>query len=232
MIKVRKSSQRRHADHGWLNSHHTFSFASYYDPAQMGFRALRVMNEDRVVPGLGFGTHTHDNMEIVSYVLEGQLEHKDSMGNGEVLTPGEFQRISAGTGIEHSEFNPSNTEPVHFYQIWLIPAEKNIEPSYEQKRFPDDELLGRLRLVASPTGENNSLTISTDAKIYLSKLSAAETVQAHFKRARHGWLQVLRGRVELNGLSLDTGDGAAITDEPNIEIVATQDAEIMLFDLA
>ena len=232
MITIRPHDERGHADHGWLNSYHTFSFASYRDPNHMGFRSLRVMNEDRVDPGQGFGTHSHDNMEIVSYVLEGALEHKDSMGNGEVLPPGEFQRMSAGTGIQHSEFNPSADTSVHFYQIWLIPAERDIEPSYEQKRFGEDELADTLRLVASPHGEDNSLTIHTDARIYLGKLNPGQSVEFSLAHSRHAWLQILRGAATLNGNSMQTGDGAAISEESTLTIVATLDAEMMLFDLA
>ena len=232
MITIRPHDERGHADHGWLNSYHTFSFASYRDPNHMGFRSLRVMNEDRVDPGQGFGTHSHDNMEIVSYVLEGALEHQDSMGNGEVLPPGEFQRMSAGTGIQHSEFNPSADTSVHFYQIWLIPAERDIEPSYEQKRFGEDELADTLRLVASPHGEDNSLTIHTDARIYLGKLNPGQSVEFSLAHSRHAWLQILRGAATLNGNSMQTGDGAAISEESTLTIVATLDAEMMLFDLA
>jgi redox-sensitive bicupin YhaK (pirin superfamily) len=184
MITVRKAADRGHADHGWLKAADTFSFASYQDPGHMGFRSLRVMNEDRVAPGKGFGTHPHRDMEIVTYVLEGALEHKDSMGNGEVLTPGEFQRMSAGSGIQHSEFNPSSEEPTHLYQIWLLPAEKGIEPSYEQKRF-DDQLENELRLVASPGGEEGSLTIYQDARIYLSRLDAGKSVDVDLAEGRH-----------------------------------------------
>ncbi|QDV67938.1 Quercetin 2,3-dioxygenase [Rosistilla carotiformis] len=232
MIKVRKANDRGHADHGWLNSHHTFSFASYRDPTQMGFRALRVINEDRVAAGQGFGTHPHHDMEIVSYVLQGALEHKDSLGNGEVLRPGEFQRISAGTGITHSEFNPLADESTHFYQIWLQPESSGIDPSYEQKRFDDNELSNTLRLVASPDAADGSLLIHQDARIFLSQLDADHSVQATFAAGRHGWLQVLRGSVTLNGEALETSDGAAISDESTLVITATTDAEIMLFDLA
>ncbi|QDV56003.1 pirin family protein [Rosistilla oblonga] len=232
MIKVRKADDRGHADHGWLDAHHTFSFASYRDPTQMGFRALRVMNEDRIAAGQGFGTHPHRDMEIVTYVLEGALEHKDSLGNGEVLRPGEFQRITAGTGITHSEFNPSADEPTHLYQIWLHPNRSGIEPSYEQKRFDDDKLSNALRLVASPDSSDGSLLIHQDARIYLSKLDAKHSVQTPLAAGRHGWLQVLRGSITLNGEALDTSDGAAISDEPTLELTATTDAEIMLFDLA
>ena len=197
----------------------------------MGFRSLRVMNEDRVAPDKGFGTHPHRDMEIVTYVLEGALEHKDSMGNGEVLTPGEFQRMSAGTGIEHSEFNPSSDEPTHLYQIWLLPTEKGIEPSYEQKRF-DDRLQNELRLVASPDGEEGSLKIYQDARIYLSRLDAGKLVDVDLADGRHAWLQVLRGSVTLNDIKLSTSDGAAVSDETSLTITATNDAEIMLFDLS
>jgi redox-sensitive bicupin YhaK (pirin superfamily) len=232
MIRIRKSLDRGHADHGWLNTYHTFSFADYHDPAQMGFRSLRVINEDRVQPGMGFGAHGHRDMEIVTYVLEGALEHKDSLGNGSVLRPGEFQRISAGTGVQHSEFNPSASEPVHFYQIWLLPKTKGIEPSYEQKMFPEAEKRGKLRLVASPEGSDGSLAIHQDARVYLSTLVPGESVAHAIAPGRHAWLQILRGRVSVNGTSLETSDGLAASDEPSLTIVANQPAEIMLFDLA
>ncbi|QDS88099.1 Quercetin 2,3-dioxygenase [Rosistilla ulvae] len=232
MIKVRKADDRGHADHGWLNTHHTFSFASYRDPAQMGFRALRVINEDHIAAGRGFGTHPHRDMEIVTYVLQGALEHKDSLGNGEVLRPGEFQRITAGTGITHSEFNPSADEPTHLYQIWLHPSRSGIVPSYEQKRFDDSELTNTLRMVASPDGADGSLSIHQDARIFLSKLDANHSAQTPLAEGRHGWLQVLRGSIALNGQAMATSDGAAISDESTLEITATTDAEIMLIDLA
>lgn len=232
MITLRKANDRGHADYGWLNTYHTFSFGPYRDPNQMGFRALRVMNEDRVVPGEGFGTHAHYNMEIVSYVLSGALEHKDSMGNGEVLQPGEFQRITAGSGITHSEFNPSDSQPTHFYQIWLLPETKDLDPSYQQQRFDEAELTGALRLVASPGGDEGSLTIHQDARIYLSKLPESESVEHQIPASRHAWLQVLRGSVELNGENLETSDGAAISEEDQLTISATTPAELMLFDLA
>ena len=231
MIEIRKANDRGHADHGWLNSYHTFSFASYRDPKHMGFRSLRVMNEDRVAAGQGFGEHAHDNMEIVSYVLEGALEHKDSLGNGEVLQPGEFQRISAGTGITHSEFNPSKREPTHFYQIWLLPKSQGIEPSYEQKHFADAELTNALRVVASPDGRDGSLSIHQDASIFLSKLDSGHSIRHTNPSGRHAWLQVLRGSVTLNGDTLETSDGAAISDETELNITANSDAEVMLFDL-
>lgn len=232
MIQVRKAQDRGHANHGWLDTYHTFSFASYRDPQHMGFRSLRVMNEDFVQPGQGFGTHPHNDMEIVTYVLEGALEHKDSMGNGEVLRPGEFQRMSAGTGITHSEFNPSGAEPVHLYQIWLFPERKGIEPSYEQKRFSTEERHNRLRLVASRNAEDGSLLIHQDARIYLSNMEAGHTVNHQLPPGRHAWLQVLRGHVSLNGTALDRSDGAAVSEEATLTIQADDDAEIMLFDLA
>ncbi|MCE9603825.1 MAG: pirin family protein [Planctomycetia bacterium] len=231
MFRIRKAADRGHADHGWLNTYHTFSFSSYYDPEQMGFRSLRVMNEDYVRQGQGFGTHPHRDMEIVTYVLEGALEHKDSMGNGEVLRPGEFQRMSAGTGITHSEFNPSAGEPVHLYQIWLLPEKKGITPSYEQKRFPDEELHNTLRLVAARDAAQGALAIHQDAQIYLSKLDAGRKVEHRLATGRHAWLQVLRGSVQLNGHALETSDGAAVSDEALLEIEATVPAEVMLFDL-
>lgn len=232
MIRVRKANERGHADHGWLDTYHTFSFAGYQDPEQMQFRTLQVMNEDVVQPGQGFGTHPHRDMEIVTYVLEGALEHKDSMGHGEVLRPGEFQRMSAGTGITHSEFNPSETEPVHLYQIWLYPERKGIEPSYEQKRFDESEQQNQLRLVASPEAEAGSLLIHQDARIYLSRIDSGQSVSHTLSAGRHAWLQVLRGTVLLNGTPLDTSDGAAVSDLQELNIKANESAEIMLFDLA
>lgn len=232
MFQIRKAHDRGHADHGWLDTYHTFSFADYYDPAQMGFRSLRVINEDRVAPGKGFGMHGHRDMEIVTYVLEGALEHKDSMGNGEILRPGEFQRMSAGTGIRHSEFNPSAGEPVHLYQIWLLPRSNGIAPSYEQKKFEAEEQLGKLRLVASPDGAEGSLTINQDARIYLATLRPGESVRHELPAGRHAWLQVLRGRVTVGETVLETSDGLAVSSESALEIAAEQPAEIMLFELA
>jgi redox-sensitive bicupin YhaK (pirin superfamily) len=232
MIRIRKAAERGHANHVWLDTYHTFSFASYQDPKHVSFRSLRVMNEDVVAPGKGFGTHPHHDMEIVTYVLAGALEHKDSMGNGEVLRPGEFQRMSAGTGITHSEFNPSNTESVHLYQIWLLPERKGVEPSYEQKRFPDEERHNKLRLVASPDAADGSLLIHQDARIFLSSLDSGERVAHHITAGRHAWIQVLRGTVFLNERELGTSDGAAVSEEDQIEIRASNDAEVMLFDLA
>lgn len=231
MIQVRKAQDRGHANHGWLDTYHTFSFSSYQDPHHIRFRSLRVMNEDIVAPGQGFGTHPHNDMEIVTYVLEGALEHKDSMGNGEVLRPGEFQRMSAGTGITHSEFNPSATEPVHLYQIWLFPERKGIEPSYEQKRFPEADRHNQLQLVASRNAENGSLLIHQDARIYLSSVDAGKAITHDLPEGRYAWLQVLRGSVSLNGVSLETSDGATVSEERLLTIQANSNAEIMLFDL-
>lgn len=231
MIQLRKADERGHANHGWLDTYHTFSFSTYQDPQHMQFRSLRVMNEDVVAPGQGFGTHPHRDMEIVTYVLSGALEHKDSMGHGEVLRPGEFQRMSAGTGITHSEFNPSTSEPVHLYQIWLLPERKGMQPSYEQKHFAEEERHNRLRLVASPDAADDSLLIQQDACVYLSSLDEGQTVDHMLEPGRHAWLQVLRGAVTLNGQSLDTSDGAAVSEEDVLEIIATQPAEVMLFDL-
>ncbi|MCC9605717.1 pirin family protein [Blastopirellula sp. JC732] len=231
MIRVRKARDRGHFDHGWLSTYHTFSFAGYQDPYNMGFRTLRVMNEDWVAPGQGFGKHPHRDMEIVTYVLAGALEHKDSMGNGETLRSGEFQRMSAGSGILHSEFNPSSNEPVHLYQIWLYPEEKGIEPSYEQKNFPSEDRQNRLQLVASPDAAEGSLRIHQDARIYLAELVSGATVEHSIPTERHVWLQVLRGSVDLNGKPLETSDGAAISFEKSLKITAAGNAEVMLFEM-
>jgi redox-sensitive bicupin YhaK (pirin superfamily) len=231
-IHVRGAAERGHAQYHWLDTWHTFSFNTYYDPAQMGFRALRVINEDWVQPSEGFGMHGHRDMEIITYVLEGALEHRDSLGTGSVLRPGEFQHMTAGTGIRHSEFNPSQTEPVHLYQIWLLPNQKGLTPSYEQKSFPEVERQGRLRLVASPDAQDGSLLIHQDARVYLSTLDADQTVNHEMQSGRHAWLQVLRGSVALNGQSLGTSDGAAVSGETRLSIRATESSEVMLFDLA
>ena len=232
MFKIRRAEERGHADHGWLNSYHTFSFASYRDPNHMGFRSLRVMNEDRVATGQGFGTHAHNDMEIVSYVLEGELEHKDSMGNGEVLRPGEFQRITAGTGITHSEFNPSANQTTHFYQIWLIPERRGLQPSYEQKGFDPQGRKNRWQLVASRNAKDGSLLIHQDANIYLADLDNGREMTFAIPNGRHVWLQVLRGSAEFNASRLSTGDAVAVSDEASLTVKATTDVELMLFDLA
>ena len=232
MIRIRKAEDRGHANYGWLDTYHTFSFGNYRDPEHKRFRSLRVMNEDYVAAGQGFGTHPHRDMEIVTYVLEGALQHKDSMNNGEILRPGEFQRMTAGTGITHSEFNPSNQDPVHLYQIWLVPERTGIEPSYEQKRFPDQERLNRLQMVASRDATEGSLRIHQDAKIYLSTLQAGRSLSHTLPSGRHAWLQVLRGSVILNDHLLQTSDGAGVSDETTLEISSDESSEIMLFDLA
>jgi quercetin 2,3-dioxygenase len=231
MINVRRSHQRGHANHGWLNTYHTFSFAGYHDPSQMGFRSLRVMNEDRVAPGQGFGEHPHRDMEIVSYVLEGALEHRDSMGNGSVLHAGDFQRITAGTGVQHSEFNPSTTEPVHFYQIWLFPDERGLAPSYEERSFSPADKHNRLRLVASRDGREGSLTVHQDADVFLSTLDAGTTVSHPLRPGRHAWVQVMRGSVHLGETTLGESDAAAVSEQANLSLVAFEPAEVMLFDL-
>jgi redox-sensitive bicupin YhaK (pirin superfamily) len=232
MIRPRRSAERGHFDHGWLDTYHTFSFGDYYDPAQLGFRSLRVINEDRVEPGQGFGMHGHRDMEIITYVLDGALQHRDSLGNGSVLRPGELQHMSAGTGVRHSEFNPSDREWVHLYQIWLVPDRQGLPPGYEQKAFPAQERQGTLRLVASPIGERGSLIIHQDARLYLATLRAGQAVTHALNPGRHAWLQVLRGQAALGSQLLSAGDGAAISDERELEIRAPDDAEVLLFDLA
>jgi redox-sensitive bicupin YhaK (pirin superfamily) len=232
MIRVRKAAERGHFNHGWLNTYHTFSFGDYHDPANMGFRSLRVINDDRVQPGQGFGMHGHRDMEIVTYVLEGALEHTDSMGNGSIIKAGELQRMTAGTGIRHSEFNPSDSEWVHLYQIWLLPRRKGLAPSYEELGVREEEKRGRFRLVASPDGAAGSLTIHQDARLYLASLSPGEGVAHEIERGRAAWLQVLRGSVHVLAHDLAAGDGVAVTDENAISIQATVPSEVLLFDLA
>jgi quercetin 2,3-dioxygenase len=231
MINLRKANQRGHFDHGWLNTYHTFSFASYYDPDHMGFRSLRVMNEDRVKPGMGFGMHGHQDMEILTYVLEGGLAHKDSLGNGEVLRPGELQRMSAGTGIRHSEFNPSKDEPVHFYQIWMLPETDGLTPSYEQREFSEAERSGKLRLVAAKDPKDGALTIHQNAQVYSALLAPGEKASYTLQPRRHAWVQVARGAITVNGQSMEAGDGAAVSDEALLELVAQKPSDILLFDL-
>ena len=228
MINIRKAEERGHFDHGWLDTYHTFSFADYHDPKFMGFRDLRVINEDRVQAGRGFGTHGHRDMEIVTYVLDGELAHRDNMGTGSVIRPGEVQRMSAGTGVQHSETNPSNQAPVHFLQIWILPERPGIAPSYEQKTFPIDERKGRLRLVASHDGRDGSLTVHQNVDVFAATLNGA-TISHDFRPDRYGWLQVARGTVDLNGQTLRAGDGAAIEDERKVTLGG--DGEVLLFDL-
>jgi redox-sensitive bicupin YhaK (pirin superfamily) len=232
MIVRRPSSERGLADHGWLQSRHSFSFADYYDPTHMGFRNLRVINEDRVAPGQGFGTHSHRDMEIISYVLDGELGHKDSMGTGSVIRPGDVQRMSAGTGVRHSEMNPSPDRPVHFFQIWLLPEKPGIEPGYEQKRFDATEKQGRLRLVAARDGRDGAITVHADADLYAGLLAPGDSVRLGLQPGRHAWIQVARGTITVNGHRLDAGDGAAVSDETALELTASSDAEVLVFDLA
>src|SRR6266403_3569831 len=232
MIAIRKSADRGRTKIDWLDSRHTFSFGEYYDSGQSGFRALRVINEDRVRAGAGFPKHPHRDMEIVTYVLEGVLEHKDSMGNGSVIKPGDLQYMSAGTGVAHSEFNASKTEPVHLYQIWMLPEKQGLQPAYDQKNFSEAEKRGKLRLVASPDGRDGSVKIRQDNELYATVLGAGETVKHELKKDRHAYVQVARGSVKLNGTPLKTGDGAAISAEKAVELTGVKDAEVLLFDLA
>jgi redox-sensitive bicupin YhaK (pirin superfamily) len=232
MFNIRHSDERGGGDYGWLNTRHTFSFNTYHDPKFVGFRSLRVINEDHVGPGQGFPTHPHRDMEIITYVLDGALEHKDSLGTGSVIRPGDGQRMSAGSGIRHSEANPSKTEGAHFLQIWILPDRQGIKPSYEQKAFATEEKRGKLRLIASPTGIDGSVTIHQDAKLYVTLLAPGETVTHQMEPDRHAWIQIARGSVELNGKVLKQGDGAAVSDEKQLTIKGTDDAEVLLFDLA
>ena len=229
MITIRHRNERGHANHGWLDTYHTFSFDTYHDRHYMGFRSLRVINEDRVAPAKGFGTHPHRDMEIITYVLEGSLEHKDSMGTGSIIRPGEVQRMSAGTGITHSEFNPSKTEPVHLLQIWILPEAMGIRPSYEQRQFSRDEMRGQLRVVAARNPEDNAVKVHQDVQL-LATVLEGETVRHELKPGRHAWVQVARGSIQLNGLGLEAGDGAAISEEPSVELKGK--GEALLFDLA
>ena len=232
MLAIRKSNDRGHANHGLLDSYHTFSFANYHDPNYMSFRSLRVINEDVINPGKGFGTHGHRDMEIVTYVLEGALEHKDSLGTGAVIKPGEVQRMSAGTGIQHSEFNHSQTDSVHLLQIWLLPDTNGLPPSYEQRDFPAAERHGKLRLVAARDARDGAVKIHQDVDLYAAVLDKNSQVSHALKPNRHAWLQVARGSVLLNGLALEKGDGVAVSDENQLVVEATENAEFLLFDLA
>jgi redox-sensitive bicupin YhaK (pirin superfamily) len=232
MITIRKSDERGRANHGWLDTHFTFSFADYFDPEHVQFRTLRVMNDDRVAGGGGFPMHPHRDMEIVTYVLEGALEHRDSMGNGSVIKPGDIQYMSAGTGVTHSEFNASKTEPVHLYQIWMMPDKKGHKPAYDQKNFTEAEKRGKLRLLASPDGREGSVKIRQDNELYATVLGSGDFVKHALKPERHAYVQVLRGSVKLNGKPLETGDGAAMSAEKSVELTGVKDAEVLLFDLA
>jgi len=232
MITVRPSQERGHASRGWLESYHTFSFAEYYDPAHMSFRSLRVINDDVIAGGGGFGLHPHRDMEIITYVTQGALEHRDSLGTGSVLQPGDVQRMSAGTGIRHSEFNHSQTDPLSLLQIWIEPERAGLPPSYEENTIPDEEKRGRLRLVASRDGRDGSLTIHQDAALYATLLEPGQAVQHILQPGRHAWVQVIRGVVTLNGQKLAAGDGAAVSNETELQLAASEAAELLLFDLA
>ncbi|MET0404949.1 MAG: pirin family protein [Cystobacter sp.] len=230
MMLVRNSEARGHANHGWLDSHHTFSFGDYFDPNAMGFRSLRVINEDRVAPHSGFGAHPHRDMEILTYVLSGQLEHRDSMGSVGVLRAGEMQRMTAGTGVRHSEMNNSDQE-VHLLQIWILPERRGLTPDYEQKQFPHQELQGHFRLVVSPEGQDGSLKVNQDMRLYSTILSQGESTHYTLAPGRHAWLQVARGAGTLNGVALKAGDGVAVSEESRLELSATEPLEALLFDL-
>jgi hypothetical protein len=232
MVTIRPSSERGGGDYGWLKTRHTFSFSDYSDPKWMGFRSLRVINEDWVAPSGGFPTHPHRDMEIITYVLSGKLEHKDSLGTGSVILPGDGQRMSAGRGIRHSEANPSTTEAVHLLQIWIFPDKQGHEPGYEQKSFPETEKRGKFRLIASNDGAEGSVRINQDAKLFVTLLAAGEELRQPLSAKRYGWLQVAKGEVELNGHTLRQGDGAAISDEKQLTLKAKEDSEVLLFDLA
>lgn len=239
MIQIRRANQRGHAHHGWLDTHHTFSFSDYYDPAFMGFRSLRVINEDFIKGGYGFPTHPHRDMEIITYVLEGSLEHKDSMGTGSVIRSGEVQKMSAGTGIRHSEFNHSKTDPVHLYQIWILPEREGIKPMYDQKMIGGEEKQGKLRLVASPNGgDGNRLPAGTlklyqDVELYLTRLNPGQSVEHPLAAGRYAWVQAARGSLTVNGQELKEGDGAALAGEPSVQIAGLSRAsEALLFDLS
>jgi redox-sensitive bicupin YhaK (pirin superfamily) len=232
MITTRKAEDRGHFNHGWLDTYHTFSFDRYHDPRHMSFGSLRVINEDRVAPGHGFPTHSHRDMEIITYILEGGLGHKDSMGNGSIIKPGEVQRMTAGTGVAHSEANPSATEPVHLLQIWIMPNARNLEPGYEQKMYSDELKQGKLCLIASEDGRDDSVTIHQDAEVYAAKLDPGEQVIHLLEPQRKAWLQVARGAVTVNDIALGQGDGAAIRDENTIKITSRKPSEVLLFDVA
>jgi redox-sensitive bicupin YhaK (pirin superfamily) len=230
MMTLRKANERGHADHGWLDTWHTFSFAGYHDPAHMGYRSLRVINDDKVAPGAGFGTHPHRDMEIITYVLSGALEHKDSMGNGRIIRPGEVQYMAAGTGVQHSEFNPSENEPVHLLQIWIMPDRKGTRPNYAEKTFADART-GRLNLVTSKSGRDGSIAINQDAELHLAKLSPGEKVAHQLRPGRHAWVHVAEGELTVNGQRLTGGDAVAISDEKQIALAASKNSQVLLFDL-
>ena len=231
MVRIRKAEDRGPSNLGWLNSKHTFSFGHYYDPEHMGFASLRVLNDDSVIPGAGFGTHSHENMEIISYVLSGELAHRDSMGNGSIIRPGDVQRLSAGTGITHSEYNHSKTEKVHFLQIWFLPDERDVQPGYEQKVFSDEEKRGRFRLVASKTGRNNSVSLHRDMDMSVALINGDETATYPIAANRAVWLHIARGSVTMNGHTLKQGDGVGITNERELRFAKGNQAEVIVFDM-
>jgi redox-sensitive bicupin YhaK (pirin superfamily) len=230
MMNIRRANERGHADHGWLNAHHTFSFAGYYDPAHMGFRSLRVINDDTVAPGAGFGTHPHRDMEIITYILSGALEHKDSMGHGRVIRPGEVQYMAAGTGVQHSEFNPSEKEPVHLLQIWIQPDRQGVKPRYAEKSFAKTKT-GVLNLVASKSGRDDSIAINQDADLFLAKLNSGESVAHSLRPQRNAWVHVAEGKVELNGSVLNAGDAAAVSEATELKLTGKESSQVLLFDL-
>lgn len=232
MIKIRPGEERGHFNHGWLNTYHTFSFDQYHDPNHMHFRSLRVINEDRVAPGQGFGRHPHRDMEIITYVLDGQLEHRDSLGTGSIIKPGDAQRMSAGTGIMHSEFNPSRTDGVHLLQIWILPDKKGLKPEYEQKTFPAEEKQNRWRLLAEPAGVDGAVQVHQDMKLLVTNLAAGKDITYTLEPGRGAWIQIARGSVDLNGKTLKQGDGAAVEDERELKLKANENTEVLLFDLA
>ncbi len=232
MINIRKAEERGHFDFGWLNTYHSFSFGDYYDPRNMGFRSLRVINEDVVQKGRGFPRHGHRDMEIFTYILQGALQHRDSMGNGSIIRPGDVQRMSAGTGVTHSESNPSSDDPVHLLQIWILPSKEGIQPDYEEKRFPDDEKRNKLRLIISPVGTDGAVRINQDARVYASILDQDHEVVHQLDSGRHAWLQVAAGSITLNDVKLKQGDGAAVSEESDLKIAAHDQSEILLFDLS
>jgi redox-sensitive bicupin YhaK (pirin superfamily) len=232
MITIRRARERGHFDHGWLNTYHTFSFDQYYDPRYMGFRTLRVINEDFVAGGRGFPKHGHSDMEIITYILEGALKHEDSMGNGSVIRPGDVQRMTAGTGVRHSEQNASADEQVHLLQIWILPHTVGLEPGYEQKAFSEDERRGRLKLIASEDGSEGSVVVHQDVKLFASIIPAGEQVEHSMDQKRYAWIQVARGAISVNGEKAEQGDGAIVVGESNLQIKAEENAEVLLFDLA
>jgi redox-sensitive bicupin YhaK (pirin superfamily) len=232
MITIRKSTDRGHADHGWLDTRHSFSFAGYHDPQHMGFRSLRVINEDFIAPGAGFGTHPHDNMEILTWILEGGLQHEDSMGNGSVIRPGDIQRMTAGTGVTHSEFNASKTEQVHLLQIWIVPEKRGLTPFYEEAHIPEEDRRGRLRLIAARDGRDGAVTIHQNVDLYDALLEAGARLEHHLAPGRGAWVQVARGRINLNGHELGAGDAAAVEEEEILSLESLEPSEVLLFDLA